>query len=331
MTRIQPNWCEATLSLFLSGSLSRYDVLVEVLGAEMRRREFICLLGSAAVTSPLAARAQEQRRPVIGFLGPSSSELFAERLHAFRQGLSETGFHEGGNVMIEYRWAGGETDQLPALAADLARHSVTTMVAAGLSATLAIKAATTTTPIVFFLGEDPVELGLVTSLSRPDGNLTGVTTLNTEVGPKRLELVRQLVPSAKLIALLINPKGPNAESIAKDMSAVARTLGLTVLVLHATSDRDFDHAFARLAEQRADGLVITTDAFFISRIEQLARLTLRYAVPAIFQYRPFVAAGGLMSYGGSFTDSYRQVGRLRRPHSQGREARRLAGAAGDQD
>jgi putative ABC transport system substrate-binding protein len=273
----------------------------------MRRREFITLIGGAA-TWPLAARAQQPAMPVIGFLGYSSPELFAERLHAFRQGLGETGYHEGRNVMIEYRWAGDETNRLPALAADLARHSVTTMVGAGLSATLAAKAATTTTPIVFFLGEDPVELGLVASLSRPGGNLTGVTTLNTEVGPKRLELVRELVPSAKLIALLVNPKSPNAETLARDMPAAARTLGLTVLVLHASSERDFDHVFARLAEQRAGALVITTDAFFISRIEQLARLTLRRAVPAIFQYRHFVAAGGLMGYGGSFTDSYRQVG-----------------------
>jgi putative ABC transport system substrate-binding protein len=275
----------------------------------MRRRDFITLLGGAApaLAWPLAARAQQPAMPVIGFLGPSSPQLFAERLRAIAQGLQETGYHDGRNVTIEYRWAGGDTNQLPALAADLARRPVTMMVAAGLSATLAAKA-TTTLPVVFFIGEDPVELRLVASLSRPGGNLTGVTTLNTEAGPKRLELVRELVPSAKAIALLVNPKSPNADALARGMQAAARTLGLTLILLRAGSERDFDAAFASLAEQRAGALVITTDAFFISRIEQLARLSLRHAVPAIFQYRNFVAAGGLMSYGGSFTDPYREVG-----------------------
>jgi putative ABC transport system substrate-binding protein len=272
----------------------------------MRRRAFIALLGGSAAAWPLAGRGQ-QALPVVGFLGPSSPELFAERLRAIAQGLDETGYQDGRNVMIEYRWAGGDTNRLPALAADLARHPVRIMVAAGLSATLAAKAATAL-PVVFFIGEDPVELGLVASLSRPGGNLTGVTTLNTEAGPKRLELARELVPSAKAIALLINPNSPNAEALARRMQAAARTLGRTLILLHAGSERDFDSAFARLVEQRAGALVITTDAFFISRIEQLARLTLRHAVPAIFQYRNFAAAGGLMSYGGSFTDPYRQVG-----------------------
>ena len=275
----------------------------------INRRKLLVAFGLGALAAPLASFGQQRpAMPVIGFLIPSSPELFAERLHAFRQGLGETGFQEGRNVTIEYRAAAGDTNRMPTLAADLARHSVAIMVGAGLSATLAAKATTTTTPIVFFLGEDPVELGLVASLSRPGGNLTGVTTLNTEVGPKRLELMRVLVPSAKVIALLINPKSPNAESLARDMQVAARTLRVTLLVLHASSERDFDQVFANLAKNRAGALVITTDAFFISRIEQLARLTLRHAVPAIFQYRDFVAAGGLMSYGGSFTDSYRQAG-----------------------
>jgi putative ABC transport system substrate-binding protein len=272
----------------------------------MRRRGFIALLGGAAAW-PLAARAQSSM-PVIGFLGPSSAAVMAERLAAFNQGFEETGFRPGHNVAIAYRWAGGDTSRLPALAAELARAPVSLLVGAGLSATLAAKAAATTIPVIFFLGEDPVELGLVDTLNRPGGNLTGVTTLNTEVGPKRLELAHELVPSAKLIGLLVNPKSPNAETLTRDMRTAAGNLGFTLLVLHAASERDFDTAFARLAEHRAGALVITTDAFFISRIEQLARLTLRHAVPAIFQYRDFVAAGALMSYGGSFLEPYRQVG-----------------------
>ena len=272
----------------------------------MRRREFITVLGGAAAW-PLTARAQ-QTTPVIGFLGPSSPALFAERLNAFHHGLDELGYQAGRNVRIEYRWADGDASRLPALADDLARGSVTTFVCAGLSATLAAKAVTTSIPTVFFLGEDPVELGLVTSLNRPGANLTGVTTLNTEVGPKRLELARELLPAAQRIALLVNPTSPNAGNLAKDMQAAAERLGLGLVLLHAGSERDFDPAFANLTEQRAGALVITTDAFFISRIEQLARLTLRHAVPAIFQYREFVAAGALMSYGGSFLEPYRQVG-----------------------
>jgi putative tryptophan/tyrosine transport system substrate-binding protein len=273
----------------------------------MRRREFIALVGGAAASWSAAARAQSNMS-LIGFLGPSSAALFAERLAAFNQGLEETGFRPGHNVAIAYRWAGGDMSRLPPLAAELARIPCSIVVGAGLSATLAAKAATTTIPIMFFIGEDPVELGLVATLNRPGANLTGVTTLNTEVGPKRLELARELVPSAKLIALLINPNSPNADMLIKDMRAAAANLGLALLVLHASSERDFDPAFASLAEHRASALVITTDAFFISRIEQLARLTMRHAVPAIFQYRDFVAAGALMSYGGSFLEPYRQVG-----------------------
>jgi putative ABC transport system substrate-binding protein len=277
-------------------------------GAHMRRREFLRALGSAAAAmSPVAAAAQQLAMPAIGFLGPSSPQLFAERLDAFRRGLGDIGFHEGRNVRIEYRWAGGNLNRLPALAADLIRGSVSAMVSAGLAAALAAKATTTAIPIVFFIGEDPVGLGLVANLSRPGGNLTGVTTLNTEVGPKRLELVRELIPSAKSVALLLNPTGPNVDSLEKQMQAAARTLGLGLLVLHAGNERDLDHAVARGARE-ANALVITTDAFFISRIKRIARLTVEHPVPAIFQYRDFVAEGGLMSYGGNFLDSFRQLG-----------------------
>ena len=215
----------------------------------MRRRDFIGLLGGTAAF-PIAARAQQQM-PVIGFLGPSSAKLFAERLEAFRQGLGEAGFHQDRNVRIEDRWAGGDVSRLPTLAVDLARHPVTIMVAAGLSATLAAKATKTTIPIVFFLGEDPVELGLVDSLNRPGGSLTGVTY---QVGPKRIELLKQLVPSANVMAVLINPNGPNSESLAKNMQEAARSLGLRLVILHASTERDFEssiHKFDRTPSRRA--------------------------------------------------------------------------------
>ena len=207
------------------------------------------------------------------------------------QAMAEMGYREGQNVTIEYRWAGGDMNRLPPFAAELARKPVTILIGAGLSATLAAKAATTTIPIVFFIGEDPIRLGLVASLNQPGGNMTGATTSNTEVGPKRLQLIRELVPSAKVVGLLVNPKSPNADDLVMDMQAAARTLDLTLLVLYSGSDSDFEPAFARLAENQASALVITTDAFFISRIAELASLTLRHAVPAVFQYRDFVAAG----------------------------------------
>jgi putative ABC transport system substrate-binding protein len=272
----------------------------------MRRRDLIRIAGGAAAW-PLAARAQPAL-PVIGFLGPSSPKLFAERLRPFQEGLADMGYREGQNVTIEYRWAGGDMSRLPPFAAELARQPVTVLVGAGLSATLAAKAASTTIPIVFFIGEDPIRLGLVASLNQPGGNITGVTTSNTEVGPKRLQLMRELVPSAKVVGLLVNPKSPNADDLVRDMRAAAHTLNLTLLVLYSGSDRDLEEAFAKLADNQVGALVITTDAFFISRIAELARLTLRHAVPAVFQYRDFASAGGLMSYGGSFRDAYRQVG-----------------------
>ena len=273
----------------------------------MKRRAFITLLGGAAVAWPLSARAQQAAMPVIGFFNASSPSLYAHLVRAFRQGLGETGYVEGQNVAIEYRWAEGQYDRLPALAADLARRQVN-VIAANSAAAVAAKGATTTIPIVFDTGFDPVQLGLVASLNRPGGNLTGVSNLNIELGPKRLELVRQLVPAAALIALLINPTNPNAETVLKDHQLAARTLGLQLHVVHASTEREIDMAFATLIQMRAAALVIGPDTFFISQSKQLAALTVRHAVPAIFQYREFPVAGGLMSYGGSLTDAYRLVG-----------------------
>jgi putative tryptophan/tyrosine transport system substrate-binding protein len=262
----------------------------------VKRREFITLLGGAAAAWPLAARAQQPAIPVIGFLNSESPDLFAYLVRAFHQGLNESGFVEGGNVAIEYRWAHGEYDRLPALVGDLIRRQVTVIAANSPAPVLAAKSATTTIPIVFSTGYDPVAAGLVTSLARPGGNLTGVTTLTAEVGPKRVELLHELVPTAASIALLVNPAAvPMAETISKDLQAAARTLGLQSHVLHASAVADFDTVFATLAELRAGALVIGSDPFFNSRSEQLAAMAIRHAVPAIYQYREFAAAGGLMS------------------------------------
>ena len=277
---------------------------------QLNRREFIALVGGAAAW-PLVAHAQQSAMPVIGFLGTISPDRWASRLHAFRQGLSETGYVEGRNVGIEYRWADGQFDRLPALAADLVRRQVSVIAAPeSIPAAFAAKAATTTIPIVFSVGVDPVAVGLVASLNRPGGNLTGVTNLNAEILPKRLELMHELVPTATTIALLVNPSNPLvAETESRDAQTAARTLGLQLHVLHASTDRDFDTVFASLAQMRAVALVINTDVFFNSRSEQLAALALRHTVPAIFQYREFVASGGLMSYGRlETTDVFRQVG-----------------------
>jgi putative ABC transport system substrate-binding protein len=275
----------------------------------MKRREFITLLTGAAVVCPMAASAQQPAMPVIGFLGSASAGPYARMMAAFRQGLNEIGYVEDRNVAIEYRWAEGQNDRLPALAADLVRRQVTVIATTGTPETLAAKGATATIPIVFQVGIEPVQVGLVASLSRPGGNLTGVTNLNVEVGPKRLELLNELVPTATLMALLVNPTSPNlTESTTKDALAAARTLGVQLHVLHASTERDIDDAFAALVQLRAGALVIGSDVFFNSRREQLAALALRHAVPAIFQFREFAVAGGLMSYGANFTDSYRQVG-----------------------
>jgi ABC-type uncharacterized transport system substrate-binding protein len=276
----------------------------------MKRREFITLVGGAAATWPLPVDAQQPAMAVIGFLGSASPDLYAKALQAFRQGLSDIGYVEARNVAIEFRWAGGQNDRLPALAADLVRRQVSVIaVLVGTPATLAAKAATGTIPVVFQVGTDPVAAGLVASLARPGGNITGVTNLNTELGPKRLELLRELIPTAKTIALLVNPTSPFiTENISRELQSAARTLGLQLHILNASTERDFDTVFATFLQLRADALVIAPDAMFISRSEQLGALTLRHAVPAITQFREFTVAGGLMSYGGSFTEAARQVG-----------------------
>jgi putative tryptophan/tyrosine transport system substrate-binding protein len=271
------------------------------------RRELLAALGGAAVGWPLAARAQQTAMPVIGFLNGASPDAYAPMVGAFRLGLKETGYIEGQNVAIEYRWAGGQYDRVPALVAELVRRQVAVIVANS-PGVQAVKAAITTIPIVFTTASDPVQIGLVASLSRPGGNVTGVTQLYVEVMPKRLELAHELVPTATIIAALVNPTNPNTETILRDLQAAARILGVQLHVLHASTERDLDTVFATLAQLRAGALVIGTDAMFNDWAEQLAALTVHHAVPAIFQRRAFAAAGGLMSYGGNTEESYRQAG-----------------------
>jgi putative ABC transport system substrate-binding protein len=276
----------------------------------MNRREAITLVvGGAAFAWPLTARAQQSAMPVIGFLGSGSPDRDAHLVRAFHQGLSETGYIEGQNVAIEYRWADGQFDRIPLMAADLVRRQVTVISAlSGIPTALAAKAATTTIPIVFHVGGDPVEFRLVPSLNRPGGNLTGVTNLGGELGQKRLELLHELLPTATVMAVLVNPTNPLSEPLTKDARAAASALGLQLHILQASTERDFDAIFASLVKLQAAALLIGADTFFNSQSKQLAELTLRHAVPAIYQYREFAAAGGLMSYGGSLTDIYRQVG-----------------------
>jgi putative ABC transport system substrate-binding protein len=275
----------------------------------MRRRQFITLLGGAAAAWPSAVRAQQPVMPVIGYLSPSSPDntTSENNVAAFRKGLSENGYVEGRNVAIEYRWANTQIDQLPALAADLVRHQVAVIFEFS-TLPIASKAATSTIPIVFVTPDDPVAFGLVASLNRPGGNLTGATILTTEVLPKRLELLHELLPTAAKIALLINPTNHAAETQSKDVKAAGRALGREIDVLNASSERDFDTVFANLAQLRAGGLVIAGDSLFGRRSEQLAAFALRHAVPAIFQSREFTAAGGLMSYGPSIPDAYHLAG-----------------------
>jgi len=273
----------------------------------MRRREFIALLGGLAAW-PLAARAQQPAMPVIGFLNSGSPGPYGRILAAFRQGLKEAGYVEGQNATIEYRWAHGQYERLPALAAELIHRPVAVLAATSTPAALAAKAATTTVPTVFTTAFNPMELGLVASLSRPGGNITGASQLNVEIGPKRLELVRELIPTATIVGLLVNPTNPVARALSRDLEAAAPTLGLQLDILHASTERDIDNAFATLVQRRASALVIVADPFFVSQSEQLGALTLRHAVPSIFQYPEFVDAGGLMSYSGSNADSYRWAG-----------------------
>jgi putative tryptophan/tyrosine transport system substrate-binding protein len=274
----------------------------------MQRREFITVLGGGAFAWPLVARAQQPAMPVIGFLNGASHEAYAPYVAAFRDGLKESGYTEGQNVLIEYRWAESQYDRLPALAAELVRRQVAVLAAAGTSAAIAARTATTTIPVVFTTAGDPVELGLVASLNRPGGNATGATQLSVEVAPKRLELLHEMLPKATIIALLVNPTNPNALTISSETQTAARTLGLQLHVLNANTERDIDEAFAKAVQLRADGLVVGTDAFFNGRTNQLVALMLRHALPTVYQYGEFTAAGGLASYGGSIKSSYRTAG-----------------------
>jgi putative ABC transport system substrate-binding protein len=268
------------------------------------RREFMTLLAGATVVWPLAARAQQM--PVIGFLYSRSPD--PQVVAAFREGLKEVGYIEGQNVEIEYRFAENQYDRLPALAADLVRHQVAVIAVNGPAAKIA-KRATATVPIVFSAGFDPVETGLVASLNRPGGNITGVTILDVELGPKRLELLRELVPATSTVAALVNPSDPTrAETTAKLLRAAARTLGLQLYILRASTDAELDTVFASLIQQRAGGLVIGGEDFFNSRVKQLAALSIRYAVPTVYQLPEFTAAGGLASYGGNVPDAVRLAG-----------------------
>jgi ABC-type uncharacterized transport system substrate-binding protein len=274
----------------------------------MKRRDFITLLGGAAAAWPLAARAQQEAK-TIGFLHPTSSDAAAKQLSNFREGLAEIGYVEGRNVTIEYRWADGYNDRLPGLAVDLvARHVNVIAAPAGLLSVRAAKAATATIPIVFNTGVDPIQLGLVASLNRPGGNLTGVTTLDTELIAKRLQLLHEMVPTATVIAALLNLANPNGGNLSKDLQAAARTLGLQLRVLNASTDRDLDTVFANLAEMGAGALVIAPDLFLNARRAQLTSLALSHSVPTISQFPEFASAGGLMSYGSDLLDAVRQVG-----------------------
>ena len=275
----------------------------------MKRREFVRISGVVAAAWLSPARAQQPATPVIGFLNSGSPDGYAQLVAAFRQGLNEIGYVEGQNVAIEFRWAQAQDDRLSALATELVRRPVA--VIAGLNSTAAAraaKAATTTIPIVFVIGADPVEVGLVASLNRPGGNLTGVSFLGNMLVPKRLELLRELVPTADTIAFLVNPINTNADADTKNAQAAAHAIGRTLFVLNATSERDLETAFAKLAKQRAHALLVNVDPLFISHRGQIILLAARHAIPTIYDRREFVAAGGLMSYGSSLTDVYRQAG-----------------------
>ena len=276
----------------------------------MRRREFISLVGAATVVRPLAAHAQ-QAMPVIGFLGSTSPDYSLHLVAAFRQGLKGAGFIEGQNTLIEYRWAEGHYDRLLALATDLVRHEVTVIVTlGGAPAAQAAKSATLTIPIVFVTGGDPVQLGLVASLNRPGGNLTGVSALSNTLAAKQLELLHELMPAASLVAFLVNPNNPLTEPDAKDLRAAAHSVGQQILLLNAGAESDIGKAFTLLVQQHASALIVQADPLFNSQPERLTTLAARHAVPTIYQFREFAVAGGLMSYGSSLADAYLQVGTL---------------------
>jgi putative ABC transport system substrate-binding protein len=272
------------------------------------RREFITLVGGTAVAWPLAARAQQPAMPVIGFVSAGSPQGYERVFAGFLKGLDETGYVEGYNVAIQARWAEGRNDRLPSLVADLVKRKVNVIAATTTPAAIAAKAATATIPVVFTTIADPVQIGLVTSLNRPGGNMTGVTLLSVELGPKLLELLHDSVPKAAIMALLVNPTNPNLEMQSTDLQAAALKLGLQPHVVNASTERDFDAVFARLHELRADALMISQDPVFNAQSGQLGALSLRHAIPAIYVNREFAAAGGLMSYGANRPDEWRQAG-----------------------
>jgi putative ABC transport system substrate-binding protein len=276
----------------------------------MRRRDVIKAVAGSLATWPLVARAQQPAMPVIGYLGAETPERFGIRLPAFRQGLSEMGFEEGRNVKIEFRWANGQNNRLPALADELVRRQVTVIAAPGSGvAALAAKAATTTIPIVFETGVDPVTAGLVKSLSRPEGNITGITSLNADVTPKGLELLRELIPQSKNFAVLVNPANRvNLDIVMKGLEGPSRNFGLQLHILNASTEPEADAVFAKLAELRVGGLIISADTFFNSRAQHFAALTVKHAVPAVHTVREFAASGGLVSYGGNIRETHRQAG-----------------------
>jgi putative ABC transport system substrate-binding protein len=275
----------------------------------MQRRDFITLLGGAAAAWPIAARAQQPALPIVGWLGAGSPEAYADKVLAFRKGVSELGFVEGRNVMFTYRWAEGQYDRLPALAADLVRRPVAAILASGGPAAKAAKEATPTIPIVFLAGYDPVETGLVTSLARPGGNITGWSILDVEVGAKRLGLLRELLPAAARAAVLVNPaNATNTSATLESVEPAARALGLQIQLYNASSNQEINAAFSALVRERPDALFVGPDVFFTSRRVQLTHLATRYMVPATYSVREFVEAGGLLSYGANLTDMYRQVG-----------------------
>ena len=276
---------------------------------DMRRREFITLLGSAAMAWPLAARAQQPTMPVIGFIRDGTADASARNVAAFRKGLSEIGVVEGQNVTVEYHWLEGRYDRLSALMADLVRRQVAVMATLGNVPTLAAKAATATIPIVFGVGDDPVRLGLVASFARPGGNATGINFFNQEVASKRLRLLHELVPNAVRVALLVNPANASGtETALRIVQEAAPTIGLQIQILKASTSREIDAAFATIERERPDALFVAGDAFFLSRAVQLATLTARSRIPATYSLRDYVAVGGLMSYGTDFTEAFRQVG-----------------------
>ena len=276
--------------------------------ARPTRRKIVAQLGGLAVLGPVTSRAQPTL-PVIGYLGAQSPASFASRIAAFREGLAELGFVEGRNVLVEFRWAEGQHNRLPDLARDLVARQVAVIVApGGAPAALAAKSVTTTVPIVFEMGADPIAIGLVGSLSRPEGNLTGITSLNVEVTPKRLEIIHELIPTAANIAILVNPTSPTTESQLRSLDDPARAFGLNLRILRASTEPDFEGVFEALGQLKPDGLVVASDTFFATHSERMAALAVRHRLPAIHQSRDFAFAGGLMSYGGSFVDSHRRAG-----------------------